>query len=93
MKIGFEKPMNTSIKFMPESVPDCIHLLNIPNDEVLDMYQAMDVFILTSKRESFGRTAIEAMAQGTVVFGTPVDGLPEVLGDKLYLYEDADQGC
>ncbi|MDY7224221.1 glycosyltransferase family 4 protein [Halalkalibacterium halodurans] len=51
-------------------------------------YYLNDIFILTSKKESFGRTAIEAMALMNVVFGTKVDGLKEVVHFNEYLYQD-----
>ena len=65
--------------------------IDIPNDDVMELYRIMDVFILTSSREPFGRTAIEAMAKDTVVIGTRVDGIPEVIGNDRYLYDTAEQ--
>ena len=56
--------------------------------ELSDLYYAADIFILTSRRESFGRTAVEAMARKVVVFGTDIDGLSEVIGFNNYRYTD-----
>lgn len=42
-------------------------------------YAAMDCFVIPSRAEAFGQTAIEAMACGTAVIGTDVGGLREAL--------------
>ncbi|MBU8906550.1 glycosyltransferase family 4 protein [Desertibacillus haloalkaliphilus] len=65
--------------------------INLNNNEVADLYYAMDCFLLTSKWESFGRTAVEAMARKNVVIGTNVDGLAEVIGNKNYIFDTAEE--
>ena len=40
-----------------------------------------DVFLLPSELESFGLSALEAMACGVPVIGTKAGGLPEVVSD------------
>lgn len=56
-----------------------ISFIDIPLEKMQKVYYINDIFILTSKKESFGRTAVEAMARKNVVFGTKVDGLEEVI--------------
>lgn len=68
-----------------------IAFVDLDNDAVSDLYYAMDCFVLSSKWESFGRTAVEAMSRKSVVIGTNVDGLAEVIGDKRFLYNDENQ--
>lgn len=57
-------------------------------DMVSDLFYSSDYFIMTSRHESFGRTAVEAMSRKNIVFGTKVDGLAEVIGSDNYLFED-----
>ena len=42
-------------------------------------YSAMDVFVIPSRAEAFGLTALEAAACGATIVGTNVGGIPEVL--------------
>ena len=55
----------------------------VPNQEVPDVLNQMDVFLLGSKSESFGVAAVEAMACGLPVIATEVDGFREVIEDKI----------
>ncbi|MCP3029529.1 glycosyltransferase family 4 protein [Halobacillus sp. A5] len=65
--------------------------INLNNEEVDKLYYAMDCFLLSSKWESFGRTAVEAMARNNIVIGTNVDGLAEVIGDEKYTFNTAEE--
>lgn len=47
--------------------------------DVLAYIRLMDLLLITSRTESFGRTAIEAMAVGTPVLAARVGGLPEII--------------
>lgn len=50
------------------------------SDYVEDYFRAMDVFVMASKKETFGLVTIEAMACGTAVVGTNTGGTFEILG-------------
>lgn len=52
-------------------------------DNVAEILQASDLFILPSQTESFGLAALEAMACGAVVVASRVGGLPEVIDDGV----------
>ena len=63
----------------------------IPEDDLPDYYRAADLFILpTVELEGFGLIALEAMASGTPVLGTPVGGIIDILGnfERGFLFAD-----
>ena len=60
----------------------------LPANNKVAAYSAMDVFVIPSRAEAFGQTALEAIACGTRVLGTNVGGIPEAIclnkNSKLY---------
>ena len=50
--------------------------------DVVDLYHAMDLFLLTSLFEGLPRAVLQSMAAGTPVVATDVDGTPEVVLDR-----------
>ncbi len=51
----------------------------IPDEQLADYYRAADVFVLSSRYEPFGMTAVEAMASGTPTVVTIHGGLYRTL--------------
>ena len=50
-------------------------------DQIAPLLAAADLFLLPSQSESFGLSALEALASGVPVVGTDAGGLPEVVRD------------
>lgn len=56
--------------------------------EMSDFYYNIDIFILTSELESFGKTALEAMTRKCCVLTTNCIGTPEVVGNEKFVVKD-----
>ena len=50
-------------------------------DNVAPLLASADLFLLPSSSESFGLSALEALASGVPVIGTNAGGMPEVVRD------------
>jgi glycosyltransferase involved in cell wall biosynthesis len=53
-----------------------------PRDDIPNLLEACDVFVLTSYAEGMPLSIIEAMAKGRPVIATSVDGIPEQIDDS-----------
>ncbi|HSA83737.1 MAG TPA: glycosyltransferase family 4 protein [Patescibacteria group bacterium] len=51
-------------------------------NEMPNVYQGSDIFVLPSENETFGQVFIEAMSCGVPVIGTKVGGIPEIISDN-----------
>lgn len=51
---------------------------------LLDAYPALDLYVMSSRSETFGMVTIEAMACGIPIIGTRSGGTPELLGHGDY---------
>lgn len=70
-KIAQEKNVASRVRFLGE----------IAHDALTDAYRAADIFVLASSREGWANVLLEAMACGTPVVATNVNGTPEVVRD------------
>ncbi len=63
-------------------------------DHMEPIFFCADLFLLPSEQESFGLTALEAMACSVPVIGTEIGGLPEVIthGESGFLFPVGDIG-
>lgn len=74
---GPEEPL---LRQLAAASPIQVHFLG-HRDDVPVLLQAADVVVIPSRRESFGRLTLEAMAAGRPVVATHVGGLPEAIVD------------
>jgi glycosyltransferase involved in cell wall biosynthesis len=69
-------------------VPDRIHFLGfVSDDDLLQLYNACDVFVFPSFYEGFGLPALEAMACGRAVACSATSALPEVVDGAAILFD------
>jgi GT2 family glycosyltransferase len=76
---------------LPAAVRHRVHVVPETRD-VACYYQAADLFVCTSRVESYPRVTLEAMACGLPIISTPVFGLSEQLVDQVnaLLYQPGD---
>lgn len=67
-----------------------IYMQDLTQEEIADYYYLVDVFVMSSMFESFGKAAVEAMSRKCSVVSTDVGGLSEVVGKKENLYTKKD---
>jgi N-acetyl-alpha-D-glucosaminyl L-malate synthase BshA len=72
-------------------IEDRVHFLG-KIDNVAPLLASADLFLLPTSSESFGLSALEALASGVPVVGTNAGGMPEVVrnGETGYLGEVGD---
>ena len=79
-----------------ERITECIgkenliYMQDLNQKEMAQYYYLVDIFIMTSCFESFGKAAVEAMSRKCAVLSTAVGGLPEVIGNAEDLYDMKD---
>lgn len=61
---------------------------NLGQKELSFLYYLSDIHCITSSRESFGRTAIEAMSRKTIVISTDGGAIKETIGRKEFIIND-----
>jgi glycosyltransferase involved in cell wall biosynthesis len=62
----------------------------LPDDDLVQLYNVCEVFVLPSFHEGFGLPALEAMQCGSAVIASNLTSLPEVLGREDALFDPAD---
>ena len=66
-----------------------ILFVDASKEKMRDFYYIIDLFVLTSRNESFGRVLIEAMTKNTIVLGTNSGGVPDILAPQ-FLFDVGD---
>lgn len=75
---------------LKKKLDDVEVLFNADEETMSNLYYKMDIFVVTSENESFGRTIIEAMSRNTAVIGSDSGGVPEVIGRRKNLFKTGD---
>ncbi len=63
-----------------------IYMQDLSQSEISDYYYMVDIFVMSSMFESFGKAAVEAMSRKCVLVSTSAGGLKEVIGKEENLY-------
>ena len=74
--------LQTYIQQSP-SKADITLLVNLPQEELYELYQQAHIFALHSQEESQGIALVEAMATGLPIVATNVGGIPYVVEDRI----------
>lgn len=88
-----DKPYENRIRqrIAQEDLAPVIHFLGYQTD-LNPLYEVLDLLIVPSFNEPFGRVVIEAMAQGVPCIGANAGGIPEIIEDHEtgWLYPPGD---
>ncbi len=75
-------------------ISDSVTLLGfVPDEDLVSLYQAADLFLFPSLYEGFGFPVLEAMACGTPVIAGNNSSIPEVAGTSGILLPDKDKAA
>jgi glycosyltransferase involved in cell wall biosynthesis len=94
--IGGEGPLHAELAARIDrlGLSSHVRLLGfVPESSLPDYYRMADLVVLpTHELEGFGLIAVEALASGTLVVGTPVGAIPELLGrvDPMLITDGTD---
>ncbi|KGX89983.1 hypothetical protein N781_08755 [Pontibacillus halophilus JSM 076056 = DSM 19796] len=83
----FEKANEITSSLKEEFGDKFVFFINKNQEEMSKIYYLMDILVVTSNMESFGRMAIEAMSRKCAVLSRDVGGLTEVVERKSNLLE------
>jgi len=67
--------------------------VDLPDDEIAELYAASDVFVIPSHHEGFCVPVIEAMTSGCFVIGSDAGNIPYVMGGLGMLFPSGDSGA
>ena len=59
---------------------------NLNSEEIKDFYDKMDLIIVPSRQDPLPTVVIESMARRTIVTGSRIDGIPEMIKDHRLLF-------
>jgi glycosyltransferase involved in cell wall biosynthesis len=88
---SYSVEMHRLVAALPPELRGRVHVVP-ETHEIARYYQAADIFVCTSRVESFPRVVLEAMAYGLPIVSTRVFGIAEQVGENVnaLLYEPGD---
>ncbi|HSE12692.1 MAG TPA: glycosyltransferase, partial [Rudaea sp.] len=88
---SYSVELHRQVAALPEALRERVRVVP-ETHEIARYYQAADVFVCTSRVESFPRVVLEAMAYGLPIVSTRVFGISEQVGENVnaLLYEPGD---
>jgi glycosyltransferase involved in cell wall biosynthesis len=73
------------------SLPENLHIIPPkPREELKDIYQNTSVYLQLSRSEGLPNVLCEAMLSGCVPIGSPVFGIPKLIGDAGFIAKKPD---
>jgi glycosyltransferase involved in cell wall biosynthesis len=85
--VGRHDPKNTELVDLLARHAFVRYLGELPDDELVGLYNLSDLFVLPSLREGFGLPLVEAMACGAPVIASDCSSIPEILGGAGILFD------
>jgi len=83
LKVAGDGPMASELKkqAIQLGIADCVEWVGWlkADKEVSDFYGTLDLFVMPSRREAFGLSAVEASATGLPVIASRFGGIPEIV--------------
>lgn len=85
--VGRSSYFYNNLKSKILNLKSVVHLDNVSDDELINLYQNASLYVFPSLYEGFGLPPLEAMQNGAVVASSNRSCLPEVLGEAAIYFD------
>ncbi len=75
-------PLEKSIKESIQNIKNITYINAIPHNDLMQLYNKMDLIVIPSVHEAFGLVVGEAMIMGKAIVATKVDGIIEMIENE-----------